>query len=134
MSKPPGNPGDVVWHLHNARSWRRLSWMFLVLAVWSLVSAVVSPVRPAVAFYVLLAFACGDRFRFSRQKARASLAEAWHIETTQTLQGMADSGLYTTEEAFEAMRNGPLPPGVKRKEWVAWHDEGLERWRRERGE
>lgn len=49
--------------------------------------------------------------------------EIWEIETERTLEGMAQSGLFTALDGLLAMRGGPPAPGWRSAHWWRIHDE-----------
>ena len=119
--------GTVPYHQHYVRFWvksRRLQVLQIAFQMAMLMS-------PAGSFWWLrtvwglLLVMSGSMLVNQSNHIYEHRRKAWDVETQATLEGMSESGMFDAAEAIGAMRDGPVPPGVRRKHWVRWHQDLL---------
>lgn len=125
--EPPFEYGTVPYHQHYARFYRRNRRWFLstplggALVILSLGGGSLWT-RVLAVFYILLSFVVGMRWESSTQQYLRHARAAWETETNETVQGMINSGLYSSPmEVVEAMKEAP-PPGWKAETWREAND------------
>lgn len=121
----PEHPyGTVPYHRDMARSWQRHGWVWLVQAAVMGLCAMTFVIWFLVPLYLAGIFWAGSRWDYTRSRRREHEELAWKVEGEQTVNGLAAAGLLTSpREMLEVLRDGPPPPGTKRKDWIAQHDE-----------
>lgn len=128
----PQDVGTVPYHRDLADYWRRASYFCLPIVAMAPLMLLLNTRTPGplwldvvvVCVWSGLSFTHGVMWNRYRLRMIEQQGKAWEIETQQTLQAMAESGLYASPMAvLEALRDGPLPPGAKRKEWVEAHND-----------
>lgn len=106
-----------------ARGYRRQARWWVVNLLVHVALGATTPMRWFVPAFIGLAFLAGVMFTRARQRSFDAAERAWQIETSQTMTAMVTSGLYDSPaETLEALRDGPLPPGWRRADWVRAHD------------
>lgn len=121
----PHRANTVPWHRGAARWWKYQAVIWITLAVVYTFIAVIGW-WPLSLLMGGLIFFCGSQWQGARNTVARHLNEAWRIETESTMNVMGATGLYNPVEALEALRDGPMPPGMKREEWVEIHNEALQ--------
>lgn len=137
---PPFEYGTVPYHQHYAGFYRRQVVLYRVfsplIAVnilansgYKLFDLILTLVNIALLFW------CGMRLQACQQERRRHEGLAWQRETSETVAGMLSSGIYTDMfEVLDAMRDGPTPPGWKRKDWLRSHDSTVAEMRAQLGD
>lgn len=115
--------GTVPYHRAMARSHARMTYanigLIVALTVLITLPATAWWTRPFDLAIALFAF---RNYRVSRALTLEHRVKAWQVELNETLTGMSMSGIFTQEEALEALASSP-PPGVKRQDWESIGDE-----------
>lgn len=125
---PEFEPLTVPWHREKAEFFRRNSRGYypslLLAAIVNMLWIDSWIAKPIALVYLGMVFVVGTRWQQNRVWQREHLEAAWRKETEATLNGLALSGIYDSPfEVLETMRDGPMPPGWKRKDWIEAHEE-----------